>query len=221
MARENIRFGATANVDDTEFQSFIHPSTRGVTDVPDSSAADIALPAFKYHPNPTGTGSVVKSDVECCCCKKGTGYIYVGPVYAEDELHEQICPWCIADGSAHERFDAEFTDEAEVGGAGQWSYVPDDVVAEISQRTPGFSGWQQEQWWTHCGDAAAFVGRAGAEELEALGPEAVAAVQDSTGLSAGPEWEQFFSALDKDGSPTAYMFRCTKCGQIGGYQDCD
>ena len=28
-------------------------------------------------------------------------------------------------------------------------------------------------------------------------------------------------ALDKEGSPTAYMFRCRKCGQLGGYQDCD
>ena len=23
------------------------------------------------------------------------------------------------------------------------------------------------------------------------------------------------------GSPTAYLFRCRKCGRLGGYQDCD
>jgi len=24
------------------------------------------------------------------------------------------------------------------------------VVEEVAYRTPGFSGWQQERWWTHC-----------------------------------------------------------------------
>jgi uncharacterized protein CbrC (UPF0167 family) len=32
-------------------------------------------------------------------------------------------------------------------------------------------------------------------------------------------WEKLFSALKKEGSPTAYVFRCRKCGQFGGYQD--
>ena len=29
---------------------------------------------------------------------------------------------------------------------------------------------------------------------------------------------RFFAALDKDGSPTAYMFRCIHCGEL---KDCD
>jgi uncharacterized protein CbrC (UPF0167 family) len=68
---------------------------------------------------------------------------------------------------------------------------------------------------------ALFIGRAGRKELKTLGPQAMAAIQESAGLSDGPEWDQFLAALDKEGSPTAYMFRCTKCGQLGGYQDCD
>jgi uncharacterized protein CbrC (UPF0167 family) len=78
-----------------------------------------------------------------------------------------------------------------------------------------------EQWWTHCGDAARYLGRAGRKELLDLGAEAIAAIQDATGLDNGPEWEKFFSDLDADGSPTAYIFRCKKCGIVGGYQDCD
>lgn len=179
------------------------------------------LPTFKYHPDPLATGSVRQDQAKCACCGKATGYVYTGPVYAQDQLDEQICPWCIADGSAHDRFDAEFTDEAGIGGGGQWESVSDEVISEVAHRTPGFSGWQQEQWWTHCGDAAAFIGKAGRKELDELGPQAIAAIQDSTGLSDGPEWDRFYSALDKDGSPTAYLFRCIKCGQIGGYQDCD
>jgi uncharacterized protein CbrC (UPF0167 family) len=179
------------------------------------------FPEFIYHPNPIETGSVIESDLVCKCCGKERGYIYVGPVYCEDELEESICPWCIADGSAHEKFDASFTDEEGVGGYGDWDSVPEEAIEAVAYRTPGFSGWQQEQWWTHCGDAAAFVGRAGCKELQSFGQEAVAAIRESTGLSEGQRWNEFFSALDKEGSPTAYIFRCIKCGALGGYQDSD
>lgn len=179
------------------------------------------FPRFKYHPDPLATESVVKSDATCACCGKKTGYIYVGPVYCEQNLVEAICPWCIADGSAHARFDASFMDESGIGGYGEWDPVGNEVIEEVAYRTPAFSGWQQEQWWTHCGDAAAFIGRAGKTELLALGKEAVTAIRESTGLPEGPEWQQFLDALDKDGSPTAYLFRCRQCGALGGYQDCD
>lgn len=179
------------------------------------------LPKFKYHPDPIATGSVIESDAECMCCGQSRGFIYTGPVYAEEELDEALCPWCIADGSAHEKFDASFTDEEGVGDYGSWEAVPEEIVEQVTYRTPGFSGWQQERWWTHCGDAAAFIGRAGREELEKYGQEAIQFIQDSTGLPNGKEWERFFAALDKDGSPTAYLFRCIKCGALGGYQDCD
>jgi uncharacterized protein CbrC (UPF0167 family) len=179
------------------------------------------LPKFKYHPDPLATESIIKSDNVCCCCGKARGYIYTGPVYATEEYEECICPWCIADGSVHDKLDASFSDEEGIGGGGAWDEVPNDVVEEIAHRTPGFCGWQQEQWWTHCGDAAEFLGRAGRKELLTLWPEAIDAIRDSTGLQPGPKWDQFFAALDKDGSPTAYVFRCTKCGKFGGYQDCD
>jgi uncharacterized protein len=181
----------------------------------------MALPVFKYHPDPVATGHVIESDTECACCGTVRGFIYTGPVYAVEEYNEQICPWCIADGSAHEKLDASFTDEDGIGGGGMWDEVPEEIVQEVAFRTPGFCGWQQEQWWTHCGDAAQFLGRAGRKELLAFGPQAVTAIQESAGLSDGPEWEQFLSALDREGSPTAYVFRCTKCGELGGYQDCD
>ena len=181
----------------------------------------MALPTFKYHPDPVVTGSVIESDTKCVCCGKARGYIYAGPVYTCKEYYQCICPWCIADGSAHKKLGASFTDELGIGGGAIGDEIPQTVIEEVAYRTPGFSGWQQEQWWTHCGDAAQFIGRAGREELEALGPEAKAAIQASAGLSDGPEWDEFFAALDKEGSPTAYLFRCSKCGRLGGYQDCD
>ncbi|KRD39346.1 hypothetical protein ASE35_03020 [Lysobacter sp. Root916] len=178
------------------------------------------LPKFKYHEDPIASGNIIEADTACACCGKVGGYVYIGPVYAEAELDETLCPWCIADGSAHDRFGASFTDEDGIGDYGNWEAVPDGVVREVAHRTPGFSGWQQERWWTHCGDAGAFVGRVGHKELLAYGPEAISPIQASTGLM-DDAWQRQFVALDKNGSPSAYLFRCLKCGAFGGYQDCD
>jgi uncharacterized protein CbrC (UPF0167 family) len=136
------------------------------------------LPEFKYHPDPVATGSVVASDLECECCGQARGYIYTGPVYAEEEFQSAFCPWCICDGTASQKFDATFTDEDGIGALGHWESVPDQVVTQVARRTPGFAGWQQERWWTHCGDAAAFIGRVGYEELRSRGPEAIAAYKN-------------------------------------------
>ena len=173
------------------------------------------LPKFKYHPDPFATGSVSVSDEICLVCERARGCIYNGPVYAVEELNDAICPFCISGGAAHEKFAAEFTDAAGVGGYGEWETVTEELVREVAHRTPGFSGWQQERWFTHCGDAAEFLGAAGEIELERFGSEAVEAVQNYTRLS-GEDWRAYLRALDKESSPTAYVFRCLHCGAFGG-----
>lgn len=177
------------------------------------------FPHFRYHPDPLATGSVRRSDAACACCGRNRGFIYAGPVYAEAELDSALCPWCIADGSAHRDFGAEFTDRSGVGDGGRWEHVPETVVGEIATRTPGFCGWQQERWFTCCGDGAVFLGRVGHAELVAAGADAVRAIQDDCALD-GDQWAKFFESLDRDGSPTAYLFRCSKCNRLGGYTDC-
>jgi uncharacterized protein CbrC (UPF0167 family) len=177
------------------------------------------LPAFKYHPDPLATGSVIASDAVCECCKSARGFIYSGPVYGEEEP-EDLCPWCIADGSAHARFDVSFTDEAGIGGYGDWDTVPQVVIETVAYRTPGFNGWQQERWWTHCGDAAEFLGPVGRKEMEAIGEAAFAALRDNGELPNGWPLNEFVSKLEKDRGPTAYLFRCRSCGQLGAYWDC-
>ncbi|MGH1419884.1 MAG: CbrC family protein [Hyphomicrobiaceae bacterium] len=42
-------------------------------------------------------------------------------------------------------------------------FVSESIVEVVSYRTPGFNGWQQEQWWTHWNDAAQFIGLGGAQ----------------------------------------------------------
>ena len=180
----------------------------------------ISIPVFKYHPDPIVTGSLRLSKPMCRCCRQARGLIYVGPVYARADLQESLCPWCIADGSAHRLFAAEFTDFNGVGGYGSWDNIPILIKEEVAYRTPGFCGWQQEKWWTHCSDAAAFVGYAGCKEVESCGPDLVEMLRLDSGLTGQDEWQTYFRALDKVRGPTAYLFRCLHCGKTGGYSDC-
>ena len=178
------------------------------------------LPAFVYHPDPIGTGSVVESDAICASCNRSRGYIYTGPVYAVEELDRALCPWCIADGSAHSKFDAEFVDRAGIGDFSNRDKVPRNISEEVSFRTPGFSGWQQERWWTHCGDAAEFLGVVGSAEARALGLGFLAAIRKEAGISDDSYWNDYLAALHTKNGPTAYAFRCRHCGKLGGYSDC-
>ena len=144
--------------------------------------------------------------------------IYIGPVYAIVELDRAICPWCIADGTAAQRFDAQFTDI----GWGVPDDVPEQVRLELSRRTPGFSGWQQEHWLYHCSDATAFLGAVGATELtnypDAL--EILAYEHDHYGWT--PEQSAgYLKNLHRDHSPTAYLFKCLACGRHLAYSDSD
>ncbi|SEB97599.1 hypothetical protein SAMN05519104_0498 [Rhizobiales bacterium GAS188] len=178
------------------------------------------LPTFKYHLDPLATGSIVSSSNECVVCGRERGYIYCGPVYAEEDYDSCICPWCIADGSAHDKLGVTFHDDASVPGGSfpDVSDVSPEIVSEVCQRTPGFGGWQQEQWFTCCDDAGVFLGQAGRKELESKWPEAIPKLRESTGLK-GDAWQELLKALDRDHGPTAYVFRCRHCQAFGAYQD--
>jgi uncharacterized protein len=176
------------------------------------------LPTFRYHPDPLATGSIAPSGAVCRSCGQPRGYIYTGPVYAVEELTDELCPWCIADGSAAARFDARFVDPAGIGDYGSWDPVSADTVEAVSRRTPGFNGWQQESWWTHCGDAAAFLGSAGHQELIGQWAEAIPTIRAHLRFSDA-QWRQYFEALDRTAGPTAYVFQCLHCGLLGGYSD--
>jgi uncharacterized protein len=179
-----------------------------------------ALPSFRYHPDPVATGSIVPSTNECFACKSSRGWIYTGPTYCEAELDEHLCPWCIADGTAHRTFGVEFVDPQGVGGYGDWASPSKEVIEEVCFRTPSFIGWQQERWFTHCADAASFLGCAGKRELGSLDPAAYDAIKAESGYD-DEQWDLYFNRMDVNRGPTAYLFRCLHCGAWGGYSDCD
>jgi uncharacterized protein len=175
-----------------------------------------SFPKFPYHPDPRGTGFVIESAARCLACEAARGYVYTGHVASVHELQGALCPWCISDGRAARAFDARFTD---IGGE-----LPDDVPAEvieqITRRTPGFTGWQQEHWLYHCGDGAAFLGLVGRKELEPY-PDAIEVLRHEHDEYNWPpdEVEEYLAGLDKDGQPTAYLFQCRRCGQHLAYSD--
>lgn len=177
----------------------------------------MTLPTFRYHPDPIQSGSVIASDASCRCCGEVRGYVYTGPVYAEEELSEVLCPWCIADGRAHKEFDATFVDSEAFPVA-----TPASAIAEIMERTPGYSAWQGEEWPACCGDATAFIAPLGIAEIRArhrefeglLMPHIVHAMKISGGAAT-----RLLQSLDREHGPTAYAFRCLDCGSVHFHVD--
>ncbi len=179
--------------------------------------ATTGLPNFRHHPDPLRSGSVVASAAKCRCCMKARGFIYTGPVYAEDELEDALCPWCIADGSAHAKFDATFVDsEAFDAGASE------AAIVEITTRTPGFSTWTSERWPSCDGEPAAFVGPFGIEEIREhyrdLEGTLMSYVVHDLGISGGAA-RRVLESLQRDGNPTAFVFRSLVSSSLLAYVD--
>lgn len=185
----------------------------------DPQAAD-GFPSFTYN-------SVAKeecfetSEESCSCCKQKRGYIYNGPIYGAFEDDEPvICAWCITDGSACDKLDVELI-------SGDYIVGDDSDVAfnkEFKRCTPSFVAWQQDKWFTHCGDAAEYFGAGGIIEIESLGGgqaldyfRNIAKVEYCYETEA--EQDEFLHACGKDSDTTAYIFKCKNCGSCGGFID--
>ncbi|UNR58307.1 CbrC family protein [Streptomyces sp. A10(2020)] len=178
------------------------------------ATAETGLPYFRYHPDPVATGSVRASTRACACCGRARGWIYTATFYSAQEIDGPFCPWCIADGSAADRFTGEFTDSYGLDG------VSRAVLHEVTRRTPGFSAWQDPHWLVHCRDAAAFLGEADYPQL-ARHPEALAALRSTLRLDGRHDenqLEHFLTHLGQ-GSTIALLFRCTVCATELAYAD--
>ena len=172
------------------------------------------LPFFKYHPNPLDTGAFTQAQyaVVCDCCGCSTHIYYDGPFYAIDDIN-YLCPNCIASGAAAKKFDGAFQDDCCL----EPKVLDAEKIDELIHRTPGYSGWQQEYWRSHCGDFCAFIGYVGAAELKALG------VLDE--VLDDPQWSEEEKDLIKTsvngGSLQCYLFKCLHCGKHMVWMDCD
>ncbi len=89
------------------------------------------LPVFTYHPHPLETGAIKASDATCECCSKARGFVYTASIYCADEV-ECVCPWCIADGSAAEKFDGKGF-RAAVYGCSKPFFYGNNLTAETQR----------------------------------------------------------------------------------------
>lgn len=166
------------------------------------------LPKFKYHPNPLATGAIAESNQVCECCQEARGYIYKASFYSTEEV-ESICPWCIADGSAAEKYEGSFSDEYPLIAVG----ISEEIIEEVCKRTPGYNSWQQEVWQCHCGEPCEFHGDAEKQELKELSGSKLESFLNASRVR--PEyWAGILQHYQKAGNPAFYKFKCKKCEEF-------
>ena len=166
-----------------------------------------ALPQFRYHPDPVATGAIEASDLTCECCERERCYIYNGAVYGMSDL-ENICPWCIADGSA-----------AALG----LSFVAVDfpnrygmsaqAVDELAHRTPGYRSWQPNDWCGHCEDACAVMGPASAEDVKQATPDTQSLFMRRYKWDQR-DWDELAADFEPGANSTLFKFVCLHCSQV-------
>jgi uncharacterized protein len=175
------------------------------------------LPHFKYHPNAYKLELFKKSKKVCQCCSQVRGYIYDKSVYAIDDI-DALCPWCIADGSAAKKFDAEFIQNIEPPN-GDFTKPPildAAIIDELTHRTPGYVSWQGEYWLTHCNDGCEYHGDVQQNELLTLPEATISLFKQEHGYLFGSNEtiadlnENYFPA----GDMAIYKFVCQHCGFI-------
>lgn len=178
------------------------------------------LPYFKYHTDPLKTGSIEKRETICPVCNEKREYVYVGPFYSRSEV-EDICPWCIANGKAADKYDGTFQDHGEVEGI---TINPDthgnEVIEELIKRTPGYYGIQQEKWLSHCNEPCNYLGQVGWKEIREMGID----VEEDIEIEAKKyrlSKEEFCKGLINKGFMQGYLFQCIHCGKYRLTSDID
>jgi len=166
------------------------------------------LPHFPYHPDPIATKCVEESNEPCACCNRQRGYLCSMPPFGEEDV-DQVCPWCVSDGAAAEKFDATFNDYGEeIEGD-----VPESVVEEVTSRTPGFASWNYEGWQYCCNDACEFHGDVPKEELKKFKGELLEKFLFENNNMPEDYFEEFKQYYEPGGNPCVFKFVCRHCKQ--------
>ena len=118
----------------------------------------VSLPHFPYHRDPGLSGSLRQSEEACSCCGKSPGVLYAGNVYSRVRV-DNLCPWCIADGSAAEKYEAEFFDADFCDDQLNLVEMPAEFRRKVFGQTIGFATFNPIGWWVHCNEPAEYVKR--------------------------------------------------------------
>jgi uncharacterized protein CbrC (UPF0167 family) len=145
-----------------------------------------------------------------CLLQSKRGYIYTGPVYSLEDLDDALCPWCIADGSAAAKFDADFCSPLALYN----DKVAKSIIDEVQYRTPSYMSRQDCNWAAHCEDACEYHGLADAKYLKGLNEEQKNFLLQELGWDEGM-WDQLIENIPTDESvvddPEIHLFLCRHC----------
>lgn len=180
-----------------------------------------APPHFNYHPRAYDpeVGAFEAIDIACECCGRARGWNYGGNIYSRHDV-DNVCPWCIADGSVHRQYGASFCQDIEgVSGPAdaKATDIPPEVIDEVLHRTPGYVSWQGAIWKTHCGDVGEFHGDISQDDLATLSPEAEALFRQENRWAL-PDDDSLQEFARHRYVPKGYMgiykFVCRHCGIV-------
>lgn len=161
------------------------------------------LPHFTFHPNATATGAIKREPITCSVCHQHRDYAYRGGIYSPRDAGD-ICPWCVADGSAAAQYEGCFVADFEPAS--------DASLDEVRYRTPNYISWQGEHWLSHHGECCIFLDYVGGDDIRPL----IADLQPDLRMwteEMNCTLEHLLEWLRKDGTLTGYLFRCRVCGR--------
>lgn len=176
-------------------------------------------PQFKYHPNAYKLDLFEKEDGICSIYNQQRDLKYVCSFYSVDEP-DYICPWCIANGAAAQKYDGEYNDYCGIEGVSSNPNDPSEKINsefldEICLKTPSYHSWQQEVWLVHCNEPCQFIAYADSETLKPIWDEVKADIEEN-----GYPVELIQDHLSIDGDLTGYLFQCIHCQQHRLHIDC-
>ena len=156
---------------------------------------------FKYHPNIYEDDILVHENCVCQCCGKQVDE-YIEHIYSSEDV-ECICLYCVNDGTAAKKYDAEFVADADP--------VSDpEKTDELFHRTPGYLAWQDDYWIACCDDYCQYLGRVGIAELNDMGIKDEVLEEYAQRDDAYP-LEDVEEYMYKDGDMSGYLFQCIHC----------
>lgn len=174
-------------------------------------ASDMSFPTFTYFADPIGSRVCETSDSRCSCCDQLRGWEYLGSMDLPNNLDppDSVCPWCIADGTAADRFGICFHDESCLIDKS----LPSTVVEEIVFRTPAYSSWQEPRWLCHCQDACIYCGDLSIEEAASPDWTAICALLNEPFHRALVAWERIARNY-RVAAPSVFKFVCRHCKKV-------
>ncbi|MEI0485427.1 CbrC family protein [Brachyspira intermedia] len=175
------------------------------------------IPKFKYVDDNIVKNFFEKKDnkVLCKCCEKETDLVYYTIPHCEDNI-KPLCPECIANGKAAEKFNCDFIDEPF--DSDNIIENRDEKIEELTKRTPEYSAWQQPYYPNHCDDFCKFISYVGYKELKERN------LLDKIIISFDNDEDsvrEYIEDLEIEGNFQGYLFECLKCGQLILHTDCD